>query len=128
MQRSVWLSGTVFLLLLLLTWWALRQRETEKPPPYFSLQRRIPDTLTVTHLGDTTTVDRDTPTEVATLVDFTDLALGGGHSCGLDEQGGAWCWGHGAIGAGERDAAIPTAVAGEHSFKSLTASGAYWLS
>jgi len=45
-------------------------------------------------LGDGTTIDRVTPTPVAGLGRRTvALAVGGGHTCALDDAGAVWCWG-----------------------------------
>jgi alpha-tubulin suppressor-like RCC1 family protein len=66
---------------------------------------------------------------------FTALAVGYRHSCGIDASGAAWCWGsndHGQLGVGTRVvcggvttecAAVPTRVAGGHTF---TAIDAFW--
>lgn len=54
MRRSVLVSLLVFLALLVTTLLLLRPRRPEKEPPYFSLARRVPDTLTVGVGRDTT--------------------------------------------------------------------------
>jgi alpha-tubulin suppressor-like RCC1 family protein len=56
---------------------------------------------------------------------FESLALGSFHSCGVDVDGRAFCWGAGSDGqlgdgAGS-DHAEPTLVSGSHSFTSVTA-------
>jgi alpha-tubulin suppressor-like RCC1 family protein len=50
-------------------------------------------------LGDSTTTDRTTPTPVKQQgVAYMKMALGSFHSCGLDAQGQAYCWGTGGGG------------------------------
>jgi alpha-tubulin suppressor-like RCC1 family protein len=66
------------------------------------------------------------PTEVVGKRRFKQLDAGLGHTCALDDQGKAWCWGYnsfGQLGDGSKAAhlAQPTAVAGGHSFKSISA-------
>lgn len=75
-----------------------------------------------------------TPTPVATEVRFTALALGTSHTCGLDRDGKAWCWGLtalGAVGAQGQESCdpwgpctrVPLPVEGGHTFTRLTAGG-----
>ncbi|HEV3052957.1 MAG TPA: hypothetical protein VGX50_21800, partial [Longimicrobium sp.] len=65
------------------------------------------------------------PVAVAGGVAFSGVAVGSGHSCGVDTSGAAWCWGandHGQLGDGttvQRNA--PVRVAGGLTFQSLGA-------
>jgi alpha-tubulin suppressor-like RCC1 family protein len=56
---------------------------------------------------------------------FTSLSMGRAHTCGVDADGAAWCWGgntYGQLGDGTKDERlIPTAVLGDHRFASLSA-------
>ncbi|MFN0099926.1 MAG: hypothetical protein ACKVS7_14735 [Gemmatimonadaceae bacterium] len=53
------------------------------------------------------------------------LALGAFHSCGLTDDGAAWCWGdnsNGQLGDGTLTTRlVPTAVSGGHTFETLSA-------
>ncbi|MFG1607508.1 hypothetical protein [Actinoplanes sp. NPDC049265] len=56
-------------------------------------------------LGVGDNVDRDAPAQVAFPAGFVlvEVTAGAGHSCAIDEQGAAWCWGrddHGQLGDG----------------------------
>lgn len=63
------------------------------------------------------------PTPVLGGHQFTALAAGRGHACGLTVRGAAWCWGDGgALGDGTvADRNEPVEVLGEHRFTSITA-------
>ena len=65
------------------------------------------------------------PLPVATDVRFRSIAAGGEHTCALDANGAAWCWGSnrvGQLGTGSHDnATTPAAVAGGKHFTALTA-------
>jgi alpha-tubulin suppressor-like RCC1 family protein len=52
-------------------------------------------------LGDSTTTWHGSPTAVhqPSGVTFVDVVAGDQHSCGLDGNGQAWCWGYGGDGA-----------------------------
>lgn len=71
-----------------------------------------------------------TPQRVAGAPAFTQLVLTGGygHSCGLDPDGRAWCWGFGLggqLGDGlNASSSTPVAVAGDHRFERLRISDA----
>lgn len=60
---------------------------------------------------------------------FAALTAGATHTCGLDDEGTAWCWGmdeFGQLGDGDDDQAdefAPVAVSGARTFKSLDAGG-----
>lgn len=66
-------------------------------------------------LGDGDLSDHGTGTPVAVLGghSFTWLTAGSAHTCGLDREGKAWCWGAGYSGT-------PVAIGGGHTFTSLT--------
>jgi alpha-tubulin suppressor-like RCC1 family protein len=69
------------------------------------------------------------PVAVSGQVRFRTLALGYDTSCGLAADGAAYCWGnnsYGQIGIGTKggERTTPTAVAGGHTFRSIT-SGLY---
>lgn len=49
-------------------------------------------------IGDGTNVYRPTPTPVIGDLKFTRLSAGGAHTCGLDANGKAFCWGDNNIG------------------------------
>ncbi len=67
-------------------------------------------------LGDGTTTDRSTPTEVDTTQTFETLALGASHTCGQTPSNGVYCWGsneHAQIGdwfGSDNDATSPEPV------------------
>ena len=73
--------------------------------------------------------DEHAPIAVAGGHTFMTLTAGGGHTCGVDTTGKAWCWGNdqkGGLGDGKDDQASeysPVAVAGDHTFTTLTAGG-----
>jgi hypothetical protein len=46
----------LFVALLAATLWLLRARESAPPAPFFTLKKRLPDTVTVAYAGDTTVV------------------------------------------------------------------------
>ena len=82
-------------------------------------------------LGVESTRDKiDRPTPVNTTLRFTAIttngdAMGNGHSCALQSNGAAWCWGynrHGQLGDGSTsDAPAPVAVAGGRTFAAIDA-------
>jgi len=49
-------------------------------------------------LGNTTTIDKNTPTKVESNNLFATIKLGGAHTCGLQTTGQALCWGDNAMG------------------------------
>lgn len=49
-------------------------------------------------LGNGTTDNKLTPTQVGTAVDWQKVATGGTHLCGIKGQGELWCWGHNYYG------------------------------
>jgi hypothetical protein len=61
-----------------------------------------------------------------TTPELTEVTAGDAHTCGLDDDMDAWCWGDdssGQLGNGgtNRDASVPTLVAGGLKFSQLTA-------
>ncbi len=68
-------------------------------------------------LGDNSTTDRNSPTEVdGAHTDWDAITVGGTHTCGLRNNGVAYCWGdntYGQLGDNSTtDSNIPVAVAG----------------
>lgn len=65
-------------------------------------------------LGDGTTTNSSIPVVVPGLADATQLAAGGGHTCGLFQDGSVQCWGnnsHGQLGNGTTtNSSTPIAV------------------
>lgn len=56
------------------------------------------------------------------------VTAGGAHSCALDVEGAAWCWGSNSAGqlgvsTRHRDRTAPVAVAGDHRFRQISAGG-----
>lgn len=72
--------------------------------------------------ADTAGTDRPEPASVAGSHTLAGVASGGHHSCALDTNGTAWCWGwyyQGRLGLGEdvkEDQFAPAPVAGGHTF------------
>ncbi|KAI7840642.1 hypothetical protein COHA_005663 [Chlorella ohadii] len=72
-----------------------------------------------------------TPVEAAGNHTFASLSCGVYHTCGLDDENRAWCWGSsvfGELGSGSNPGenedgfeSEPVAVAGEHAFASISA-------
>lgn len=66
-----------------------------------------------------------TPVAVSGDHTFTSIAAGHDHSCGLDVDGDAWCWGHNNVGQLGNDTVIdstePVKVIGDHTFIAITA-------
>jgi alpha-tubulin suppressor-like RCC1 family protein len=75
-------------------------------------------------LGDE--ADRSRPVRVVGDVQWTSVAAGSGHSCGLDEAGTVYCWGdnrRGQLGQGDRAArSLPSPVMLPRSATSISAS------
>jgi alpha-tubulin suppressor-like RCC1 family protein len=70
------------------------------------------------NLGDGTSVDRGQPTQVGGNIRFASINPGAQtHSCGLDLEGVAYCWGS---FPGRTTSALPSVVSAEHNFESLT--------
>ncbi|MFW6078098.1 MAG: RCC1 domain-containing protein [Gemmatimonadota bacterium] len=67
------------------------------------------------------------PNPVVGELRFTAITAGWYHTCGLDEDGAAHCWGynaHGQVGDGSTaDRPAPTPVAGGHRFEAIAAGG-----
>ena len=77
-------------------------------------------------LGDGSAADQqDAPALVAGGTPFVRVASGGDHTCALEANGTAWCWGdntYGQLGDGGAAASnIPVAVAGGLTFESIEA-------
>ena len=81
--------------------------------------------------GGTISCGSDCQVSTSTCTDplFTNLSTALAHSCALDQEGRAWCWGnntYGQLGDGSRSlSATPVAVAGEHTFVEISAGGYY---
>ncbi|GAA3350784.1 hypothetical protein GCM10020358_77990 [Amorphoplanes nipponensis] len=73
---------------------------------------------TAGQLGDGARTDRDTPVAVTGLAgrNLVGVTTGARHTCAVDDEGGAWCWGDGAHGQlgvpGRRGSAAPVRVGG----------------
>lgn len=70
------------------------------------------------------------PTLVGGGYVFTSLSAGQNQTCGIDEEGGAFCWGSNAQGrlgidSTEFNVRAPTAVAGGHRFRRITLGTAF---
>jgi alpha-tubulin suppressor-like RCC1 family protein len=72
------------------------------------------------------------PVPVAGGLSFSSLSAGYSHTCGLDADGSAWCWGYGAFGqlgsgasGAGADAWTPVAVAGGQRYEQLAAGGGF---
>jgi alpha-tubulin suppressor-like RCC1 family protein len=68
--------------------------------------------------------DSPVPVEVAGGHAFAVIVGGDGHTCALDDEGAAWCWGSnndGRLGNNDEGnhSAVPAAVAGNHTFKAI---------
>lgn len=87
--------------------------------------------------GDDDEGSRATPVAVVGGHRFTSITAGSGHTCALDTEARAWCWGNGDAGrlgdgstqSGQADdgevtaelVATPTAVVGGHAFAAISA-------
>jgi alpha-tubulin suppressor-like RCC1 family protein len=76
-------------------------------------------------LGDGTTIDRSTPVLAANGAEFSELAVGGSHTCGI-AGGAVYCWGSnsdGQLGGGSfgGSASTPVRAASSTFFAHLTA-------
>lgn len=63
--------------------------------------------------GGTTGVDEPAAVAVAPGSTFVEITTGADHSCAIDDQGGAWCWGanaEGQLGIGSAGAGSPAPV------------------
>ena len=73
-------------------------------------------------------VSSATPVLVSGGMKFTQVAAGRAYSCGLTENGRAYCWGDGEAGHLGRgpsaDSPVPVPVSGDHVFKTITGAGA----
>lgn len=81
-------------------------------------------------IGDGTTTDRLTPTNVAGGRTYKAVAVGSTHSCAIGSDDRGWCWGlnsNGALGvSGVLSASQPTAVSGgDRSWRAIAAGGAH---
>jgi alpha-tubulin suppressor-like RCC1 family protein len=77
-------------------------------------------------LGDGSYTDSNVPVAVSGGLTFASVGTGLSYSCGLTTAGAAYCWGYngaGALGNGSGfsgNSNVPLAVAGGHTFSSLT--------
>ncbi len=76
--------------------------------------------------GGNTYADFNLPVPMAAPSQFTSLAAGSTHGCGLDAEGAAWCWGddtYGQLGNGTApgDDSVPVAVNGGRSYNLISA-------
>ena len=80
--------------------------------------------------GEQTNARQPEPSAVVGGHAFVDIALGTDHTCAIDVDGTAWCWGSNTFGqtgapASDDDVLEPTAVATDASFVSITADGGF---
>ena len=81
-------------------------------------------------LGDTTEIDRWTPTQVGSSQDWTHVSAGGWHTCGIRDDQSLWCWGDngdGRLGTGSaiNNSSTPMAVANQYSWDAISAGSAH---
>lgn len=79
-------------------------------------------------LGSGQLVGSKAPLPVAGDHEFTSIAAGARHACGLTTDGAAWCWGNNTLaemglGTVEGRYATPQRVPGNHQFVSIAAAG-----
>jgi hypothetical protein len=65
------------------------------------------------------------PIPVSSNLTWSAISAGGFHTCGLTDQGDAYCWGNGQLGqlgnGSDEVRGVPTEVAGGHRFAAITA-------
>lgn len=72
-----------------------------------------------------------TPLRVETTISFAAISAGGAHTCGLDSESQAYCWGGNLIGqlgncnVGQKFSAEPSLVCGESRFVQIAAGGGH---
>lgn len=75
--------------------------------------------------GDVSEPTATTPIAVGGSLELAAISAGGLHTCALDRDGAAWCWGYGAQGqlgnGGTDPASLPSPVATAERFVSITA-------
>lgn len=80
-------------------------------------------------VGDGTTIQRETPTQVGSDADWTTVAIHTGRTCGLKRDGSLFCWGYnlnGRLGDGTtQERHTPVAVAGPAIWRALTVGGSH---
>ena len=79
-------------------------------------------------LGDGTTRSSDAPVRVAGHMKFSSVTVGGTHTCAVSVDGRGYCWGSnrlGELGVGDNEPEhdVPTPIAGDTRFLSLSATG-----
>jgi alpha-tubulin suppressor-like RCC1 family protein len=78
-------------------------------------------------LGDGTTTNRSTPTQVGTATTWATISTGSGHTCATRTNGTAWCWGYnfyGQLGDGTiTNRLTPTQVGTATSWATIDAGG-----
>jgi alpha-tubulin suppressor-like RCC1 family protein len=76
-------------------------------------------------LGNNSSINSNTPVEVAGGRSFISISAGVTHTCAIEYGGAAWCWGkndHGQLGEGSgQSSAVPTRVSSGQSFRSVEA-------
>ncbi len=72
------------------------------------------------HLGDGTTMQRLSPTQIGTATNWTDVSIGGGRTCGIQSDASLWCWG-GLVGDGTQTSALSPTKIGTASWAEVSA-------
>jgi uncharacterized protein YjdB len=79
-------------------------------------------------IGDGAGRSRPAPTPVSATVSYLAVATGSEHSCGVDSEGAAWCWGSntsGQLGTGSQSNFAPERVQTTVRFTAITAGQAF---
>lgn len=66
-----------------------------------------------------------TPVPLPDGVVMQSISLGASHSCAIDSQGAAWCWGTGGLGSGTTSSSSPMQVLGGLTFSTLAAGDSF---
>ncbi len=78
--------------------------------------------------NDSEGTDSSIPVEVAGDHVFTSISAGSQHTCAIDDDRRAWCWGSNSFGRLGREGAsspVPVEVSGDHEFSSISASSSH---
>ena len=87
------------------------------------------------NLGDGTTANKNSPTRIGVATDWQSISAGGGHTCGIKDNGELYCWGRnyfGELGDGtggdltyDNDKSSPTRIGVATDWQSISAGGAH---